>query len=75
MEVQLSASDDGLVIIPDNFEASDNYSGHIQLSWTYPPYALSEFFIYRDGVLMDSVETTIRYWYDTYGSGGSYIYL
>lgn len=63
------------VIVPQNFEASDHYSGHIQLSWAYPVYAFSEFFIYRDGTLMDSLDNSLRYWYDTSAvEGVTYVY-
>ena len=61
--------------MPMNFMASDNISNHVELSWDYPPYVLSRFFIYRDGVLMDSVANSIHYYYDTSAVVGTkYVY-
>lgn len=61
--------------VPQNFVASDGYPSHVQLSWTYPPYVLSRFFVYRDGMLMDSLANNVRYYYDTSAvEGQTYLY-
>lgn len=61
--------------VPQDFVASDQYPSHVQLSWNYPPYVLSRFFIYRDGVLMDSLANNVRYYYDTSAvEGQTYLY-
>lgn len=51
--------------IPLNFVASDQYTNHVQLSWQYPPYVLSKFFIYKDGQLIDSLDNSLRFYFDT----------
>lgn len=61
--------------VPQNFMASDGYPSHVQLSWEYPPYVLSRFFVYRDGMLMDSLANNVRYYYDTSAvEGQTYLY-
>ncbi len=40
------------------------YAGHVKLSWEYPNYFLPIFKIYRDGILIDSLEGSQKVYYD-----------
>jgi hypothetical protein len=53
------------LLAPQNFKASDVYTNHVMLSWDYPSYNHSEFYIYKDGVLLDSLENSLRVYFDT----------
>jgi hypothetical protein len=55
----------GNLLAPQNFKASDNYPNHILLTWDYPVYILSKFFVYKDGVLYDSMDNSLRFYVDT----------
>lgn len=52
-------------IIPTKFTASTAFSNQVRLSWDYPEYALSNFRIYRDSVLLATLETEARSFQDT----------
>ena len=61
--------------VPGNFTASDHLAGHILLEWEYPEYILSEFEIYRDGILLTTLPTDNRVYYDyTAEPDKTYIY-
>ncbi|MBX7242355.1 MAG: T9SS type A sorting domain-containing protein [Bacteroidia bacterium] len=52
-------------ILPTNFSASTTLSNQVRLSWDYPEYALSRFRIYRDSILLATLETEARSFQDT----------
>jgi alpha-tubulin suppressor-like RCC1 family protein len=47
-----------------NLTASTNYSSHVKLHWEYPDYYIPEFRIFRDGVLIETVEGVHKTYYD-----------
>lgn len=47
-----------------NLRASTDYSSHVKISWEYPNYYIPYFFIYRDGILLDSLEGVLKVYYD-----------
>jgi hypothetical protein len=44
--------------------ATAQYAGHVKLSWEYPNYFLPIFKIYRDGILIGSLEGSQKVYYD-----------
>ncbi|NRA52288.1 MAG: carboxypeptidase regulatory-like domain-containing protein, partial [Phaeodactylibacter sp.] len=49
---------------PGNFNASETFPMHVALTWTYPVFKLSEFVVRRGGVILDTLPTTARAYYD-----------
>jgi hypothetical protein len=49
---------------PGNFNASEVFPMHVALTWTYPVFKLSEFVIRRGGIVLDTLPTTARAYYD-----------
>lgn len=49
---------------PTNVWASDKYPMHIAVTWEYPVFKLSEFIVSRDGVVIDTLPTAARAFYD-----------
>ncbi|MFN0204627.1 MAG: LamG-like jellyroll fold domain-containing protein, partial [Bacteroidia bacterium] len=54
-------------VLPTAFKASTTYPNHVRLSWTYPDYIFSIFKIYRDNVLIATLDKEERFYYD-YGA-------
>ena len=62
-----SASGDGGMAFPQaptHFTASDGLARHILLAWEYPEYLLAEFIVLRDGIVLDTLNTDDRVYYD-----------
>lgn len=51
-------------VLPTAFKASNTYPNHVRLSWVYPDYVFSTFKIYRDNVLIATLATDERFYYD-----------
>jgi hypothetical protein len=49
---------------PTQFDASCEVPMHVRLQWQYPDYIFSTFYVYRDGVLLDTMPNTARSYYD-----------
>ncbi len=49
---------------PTNFKASTNLIQQVQLSWSYPNFILPTFYIYRNGILLDSLSSSVRSYTD-----------
>lgn len=49
---------------PSNFQASEHLASHVVLTWDYPVFKLSDFVIYKDGEVVDTLPTVARAFYD-----------
>ena len=50
--------------MPENFTASNDLHNQVRLQWDYPDYVLARFIIYRNGVMVDTLDTDQRLYYD-----------
>ena len=57
--------------VPVAFTASKDYPNHVLLQWDYVDYILPKFRVYRDGVLIDSVDADQRVYYDGQATSGA----
>jgi hypothetical protein len=53
-----------LLEAPGNINASTEFPMHVAVTWSYPPFKLSRFVVYRDNAVLDTLPTTARAYYD-----------
>ncbi|MCR9099464.1 MAG: PKD domain-containing protein [bacterium] len=56
------------------FTASSHIPMHVGLKWEFPDYIFATFYVYRDGVLLDTLPYTARNYYD-YGATPGQLHL
>jgi hypothetical protein len=47
-----------------NLSISKDFPMHVAVTWTYPEFKLSDFAVYRDGQVLDTLPTSARAYYD-----------